>query len=625
MMSYGFMGRILRVNLDEGRVTEEELRRDWARAFLGGAGLATRYLYELVPQGSDPLGAQNALILMTGPLTGTSSASASRYSVVAKSPLTGIWGHANSGGTFGAALKWSGYDGIIFEGNAPEPVALHIIDGEAELREAGHLWGKRVSETEELLIEEAGRPLTVACIGPASENGVRYAAVMNDRHRAAGRCGLGAVMGAKGVKAIACAGQAAVALADPEGFRRAVKKQREYIDESILKIGFEAFGTNMVADMVNVRGGYPTRNWQRGTFPDIEAVNGQAMTDQVLVKGVRCYACPVACGRGTEIREGRWKGHQGEGPEYETTNTLGAMCDVSDLSAITMANYLCNDYGLDTISAGATIAFAMECYERGILTREQTDGLALEFGDAELVVDLVSKIALREGIGDLLAEGTRVMAQRLGQGSDHFAMHVKGLELPAYDPRAAKITGLGYVTANRGGDHMAGYIQGPTFIDVPFLIVEESSIRDPLVADPEEIPVLVDMENALAVFDAVGGCKFMGILLTAEDIVALVASATGWEFTVEDFRRGGERMVNLARAFCNREGIRRDDDVLPGRLMEDPLPDGPAQGMVNDQGTMEMLKDAYYDLRGWERATGIPTPDKLRELGLDGLVGDLHA
>jgi aldehyde:ferredoxin oxidoreductase len=379
----------------------------------------------------------------------------------------------------------------------------------------------------------------------------------------------------------------------------------------------------MIADMVNVRGGYPTLNWQSGVFEFIEEVNAQAVTDKVLVDGVRCFACPVACGRATEIREGKWKGHKGEGPEYETANTLGAMCGVSDLNAITMANYRCNEYGLDTISAGATIAFAMECYQRGILTDEQTDGLALQFGDGDLVVELVELIAQREGIGDLLAEGTQVMSKRLGQGSGHFAMHVKGLELPAYDPRAAKITGLAYATANRGGDHMTGYVQGPSFIDVPFLIVEESSIRDPFIANPEEVQVLVDMENALTVFDAIGGCKFMGVLLTADEIVDLISSATGWAYSVEEFRRSGERIYNLARAFCVREGFQREQDELPGRLMDDPLPNGPAQGMVNDRETMEMMKDAYYALRGWDSTTGTPTPEKLRELALDELISDL--
>jgi aldehyde:ferredoxin oxidoreductase len=622
-MRYAFMGKILRVNLTEGTIAEEDIPDDLAKKFLGGAGLASKYLYEGVPKGADPLGPDNLLIFMNGLLTGTASASASRYSVVAKSPQTGIWGQANSGGSFGPALKRSGYDGIIFEGISPEPVYLEIIDGEARLKDAQHLWGKTVPETEDALQATSKKSLTVACIGPAGENLVRFAAIMNNKHRAAGRCGLGAVMGSKRLKAIACAGKAPINLADEPAFRETAKKQIDLLDESMLKVGFDAFGTNMVSDMVNIRGGYPTNNWQQGTFEQIEEVNAQALTDKVLVEGVNCFACPVICGRGTEIREGKWKGHKGEGPEYESTNMLGPLCGVSDMNAITMANYQCNAFGLDTISTGSTIAFAMECYQKGILTKEQTGGLAIEFGDADLVVDLVGKIARREGVGDLLAEGTKVMSEKLGQGSEHFAMHVKGLELPAYDPRAAKITGLGYVTANRGGDHMTGYIQGPTFVDVPYLIVEDSSIRDPFVADPEEAEVLVNMENALTAFDAIGGCKFMGILLTADEIVALIHNATGWEFSVEDFRRGGERTYNLARAFCAREGMNREQDILPARLMEDPLPEGPAEGMVNESEAMEMMKDAYYLIRGWDKTTGIPTPEKLHELSLDDMIQDL--
>jgi aldehyde:ferredoxin oxidoreductase len=434
---------------------------------------------------------------------------------------------------------------------------------------------------------------------------------------------MGAVMGSKRVKAIACAGKAAVSLADPDRFRRAVDRQREFMDESVLKIAFEAYGTNMLADMVNVRGGYPTRNWQEGQFEAIESVNGEAMTGAVLVEGVRCYACPVACGRGTEIREGKWKGARGEGPEYETTDTFGAMCGVSDLNAITMANYRCNELGIDTISAGATIAFAMECFERGILTLEETGGRELRFGDAEAIVELVELIARRQGLGDLLAEGSRRMAERLGHDSQRFAMHVKGLELPAYDPRAAKITGLGYVTANRGGDHMTGYVQGPAFVDVPFLIVEESAIRDPFIADPEEAQVLVDLENALTVMDCVGGCKFMATTLTADDITELIAAATGWEFTVQDFRRSGERVFNLARLCAAREGAGRKADTLPPRLMEEPLPAGPAKGMLLDAATLEILKDAYYRIRGWDPATGIPTTEKLSELGLSEFAARL--
>jgi aldehyde:ferredoxin oxidoreductase len=271
------------------------------------------------------------------------------------------------------------------------------------------------------------------------------------------------------------------------------------------------------------------------------------------------------------------------------------MCGVDDMNAITMANYRCNELGLDTISTGSTIAFAMECYQRGILTPEQTGGMALEFGDADLVIDLVERIGRRDGIGDLLAEGTQRMAEKLGTGSEHFAMHVKGLELPAYDPRAAKITGLGYVTANRGGDHMNGYIQAPTFIDIPFMIVDDSTIRDPLIADPQDVHVLIDMENALSVLD----------------------------FDLDEFRNCGDRLQTMARAFCTREGLRRDDDILPERLMSDPLPDGPGQGMVLDRSSLEKLKDAYYELRGWDIATGVPTPAKLHELDLDYLIPQL--
>ncbi len=622
-MINAYMGKILRVDLKTGSVSSEPLRLDWAMTFIGGAGLATRYLYDEVPAGTDALGSGNRLIFMTGPLTGTASASAGRYSVVAKSPLTGIWGHGNSGGSFGPALKRSGYDGIIFEGISPQPVYLIVSDGKAELRDAADLWGKTVPETEDRIQETADKNLTVAAIGPGGENLVRYAAIINNKHRAVGRCGLGAVMGSKRLKAVACGGRAAIKLADQANFRKIAKAQIALLDESMLKVGFEAFGTNMVSDMVNARGGYPAYNWQQGVFDKIEEVNGPALTDKVFVKGVNCFACPIFCGRGTEIREGKWKGRSGEGPEYETTNTLGPQCGVADMNAITMANYLCNQYGLDTITAGASIAFAMECYQKGILTKEQTEGLALNFGDGALVVDLVEKIAKREGIGDLLAEGTKAMADKLGQGSHHFAMHVKGLELPAYDPRAAKITGLAYVTANRGGDHITAYVQGPTFIDVPFLLVEDSSIEDPFVANPKEAKVVIDLENALTMFDCIGACKFMGILLPAEDYVQLISHAAGWVFTVEDFRKCGERVYNLMRAYCVREGITRILDTLPDRLMKEPLPSGPAEGMLIDKQSLEMLKDAYYNLRGWDRATGIPTPEKLKELDLEEITADL--
>jgi len=623
-MNNAYIGKVLRVDLATGEVNEEALREEWLRKYIGGSGLATKYLYDETSTGNDPLGEENPLIFMTGPLTGTSSASASRYSVVAKSPLTGIWGQANSGGSFGPMLKRSGYDGIIFERNSSRPVYLKIVNGNAELCDAEHIWGKTVSETEDTLISEVGERTVVASIGPAGENLVRYSAIMNNKHRAAGRCGLGAVMGAKRLKAIACFGNTPINLFDEKAFRMAVRRQNEYLDESMMKVVFDAFGTNMVSDMVNVRGGYPTHNWKEGVFEQIEEVNAQAITDKVLVDGVRCFACPVACGRGTEIREGKYRGHSGEGPEYETTNVFGSLCGVSDLNAITMANYLCNDYGLDTISTGSTIAFALECYEKGILDLEMTGGVELKFNEPDLVVEMVEKIARREGIGDLLAEGTRLMAKQLGQGSENFAMNVKGLELPAYDPRSAKICGLAYVTANRGGDHITGYIEGPTFVDAPFLLIDDSFIADPFVANPEETKVVVDLENALTMLDALGGCKFMGMVITADEIVELIKSATGWDYSVEEFRKSGERIYNLVRVYCARDGgINRGLDVLPKRLMEDPLPDGPAKGMVVDVSSIEAMKDAYYGFRGWDIKNGLPTREKLEELELSELITSL--
>jgi aldehyde:ferredoxin oxidoreductase len=620
---FGFMGKILRVDLTRGDLTEEKLSEDMARKYLGGVGIATRYLFDEVPKGADPLGPENRLIFFTGPLTGTTSPSSSRYSVVTKSPLTGIWGQANSGGSFGPALKKSGFDGIIFEGIAPRPVYLKIEAGKAELCDAGHLWGKIVPDTEDCLKSDLGDGFTIACIGPAGENLVKYAAIMNNKHRAAGRCGVGAVMGAKKIKAVAVSGKAAVKLANREGFKEKAKKLYELINESILKIGFETFGTAMVADMVNVKGGYPTRNWQAGEFDNIESTNAQAISAKVLTSRVNCFACPIACGRGSEIQEGPYKGRKGEGPEYETSNTMGAQCGVADINTVTMANYLCNEYGLDTISAGSTIAFAMECFEKGLLTREDTGGLEINFGDGALVVKLVQMIANREGLGDLLAEGTLRVAQKIGHGSEKFAMNVKGLELPAYDPRAAKIVGLSFVTANRGGDHVTSQVYAPTFIDAPILLVEDSHIQDPYAVVPAEAKILMDMENGSTVFDCIGGCKFFGLLLYAQDYVDLITHATGWDFSIDEFRKGGERVYNLIRAYCVREGITRGKDILPARLMEEPLPSGSAEGMVLERADLETLKDAYYEYRGWDIKTGKPTPERLAALELEDISAEL--
>ena len=618
---FGLMGKLLRVNLTEGSILQEEIPEEKAKKFLGGRGLGTKYLFDELTPGIDPLGPENKLIFMTGLLTGTPSPSASRYSVVTKSPLTNIWAQSSSGGRWGVDLKQSGFDGIIFEGISERPVYLAIDDEKAELRDATDLWGKNVSETTQLLKERLGDTFNVASIGTAGENLVKYAAIMNDLHRAAGRCGVGAVMGSKRLKAIAVRGTKKIKIAHEKAFQEVANKQFELLGESMLGAGLQAYGTTLVLDMVNVCGGLPTRNWQTGVCSFAEEINGEALSEKVLVSPVGCFACPIKCGRNSEIRKGPYAGQTGEGPEYETVGTLGAMCNISDLEAITMAHYLCNDYGLDTISCGSTIAFTMECFEKGILTKENPEGLKIAFGDPEVMIALVHKIAKREGIGDLLAEGTRHMAQRLGHGSERFAMNVKGLELPAYDSRGAKITGLAFATANRGGDHITAYIQAPTYLAAPFLVIEESEIQDPLQENPEEAKVVKDLEDALTVFDAAGCCKFMGMALDAQEWSDIITTLTGWGFGVEEFRKTGERIYNLERAFNVREGLTRADDTLPKRLLEEPLPEGPAEGHVNN---LEILLNPYYEFRRWDKTTGKPTPEKLRELGLEQVISQIY-
>ena len=618
---FGLMGKILRVNLTEGKISEEEIPEEMAIRFLGGRGLASRYLFDETIPGIDAFGPDNKLIFMTGLLTGTPSPSASRYSVVTKSPLTNIWTQSSSGGRWGVDLKHSGFDGIIFEGSSERPVCLVIDDGKAELRDATDIWGKNICETTQLLKGTLGERFNVAGIGLAGENLVKYAAIINDLHRAAGRCGVGAVMGSKRLKAIAVRGTQKIEIADREVFQKVARKQFELLDESILSAGLKAYGTNLVLDMVNVCGGLPTRNWQTGVCSYSEEVNGEALSEKILVKYTGCFACPIECGRDSEIRNGPYAGHKGEGPEYETVGTFGPMCDVSDLEAIAMAGYLCNDYGLDTISCGSTIAFTMECFEKGILTKKDTGGMEIQFGDSETMIALVQKIAKREGIGDFLAEGTRIMAQKLGQGSERFAMHVKGLELPCYDSRAAKITGLAYATANRGGDHITAYVEGPTFLASPFLVIEDSEIEDPLRENPEEAKVVKDLEDALTVFDAAGCCKFMGLSLDAKERSDIIKAITGWEFGVEEFRKTGERIYNLERAFNVREGLTRTDDTLPKRLLEEPLPEGPAKGHIND---LDSLLGPYYEFRDWDITTGRPSKEKLRELGLEDVISKIY-
>jgi aldehyde:ferredoxin oxidoreductase len=621
---YGYMGKILRVNLTTGEITEEFPDEDVLKDFLGGAGLSTWYLMNETEKGIDPLGPENKLIFMTGPLTGTTSPSTGRYSVVCKSPLTGGWAQANSAGYWGRDFKRSGFDGVIFEGKSPKPVYLFTHEGKAELMDASEIWGKKTSETTKILKEKHGKEFNVSGIGPAGENLVKYAAIMNDCDepyygRAAGRCGVGAVMGSKNLKAIVSYGREKIEVAQPDAYREEAKQRYDWVNQSLLKMTLEVYGTATMVDLVNVKGGLPTKNWQTGVFEKADDINGTAINETILVDRKPCFACPIACGRVSEIKEGKYAS-KGEGPEYESIGALGTMCGVDDLNAITYAHFLCNEYGLDTISTGNTIGFAIECFKKGILTNEDTDGLEFDWNNPDLIMELLEKISHRDGIGNLLAEGTKAMAEKLGNNSEKFAMNVKGLELPCYDSRAAKITGLAYATANRGGDHITAYIEGPAFLAMPFMIVDDADVGDPLQEIPEKTKVVKEFEDAFGVFDAIGGCKFMGMVLTADDWASLISKLLGREFTTEDFRKTGERIYNLERAYLIREGFSRKDDTLPPRLLEEPLPEGPAEGHVVD---LDPMLDAYYGYRGWDN-NGKPTKEKLQELGLDWVIDIIY-
>jgi aldehyde:ferredoxin oxidoreductase len=620
---FGYMGKILRINLSESKMTEESPDEHTLKMFLGGSGLATKYLFDEVERGIDPLGPKNKLIFMTGPLTGTPAPSAGRYTVVAKSPLTGFWGQANSAGFWGPAFKRSGFDGVIFEGISPKPVYLVTDGGKAELRDAKGIWGMNTSETTRSIKEELGEKFLVTCIGTAGEKQVRYAAIINDADRpyfgrAAGRCGMGTVMGSKRLKAIASRGTMKIKMANEDTFREEANIRSGYCSEGILKMTMGEYGTASAVDMVAIHGGFPTRNWQTAVFPASDEINATTINERILARRKGCFACAVACGRVSNIKTGRYAS-TGEGPEYESIGTFGGMCDVDNLEAITYAHFLCNEYGLDTISTGNTIAFAMECYEKGVLTKKDTDGLELKFGDPDVMIELLHRIGKREGIGNLLAEGTRMVSEKLGKGTERFAMHVKGLELPGYDSRAAKLTGLAYATANRGGCHITAFVEYLTFLSTPVLIIEETDVGDILQEIPETAKVVKNLEDAFAVFDADGGCKWTSMVTSVGDWATLISCLTGWEFTASDYRKTGERIYNLERAFNIREGLTRADDTLPKRLLEEPLPEGPAKGQVVH---LEPLLDAYYRFRGWDR-NGKPTPEKLRELGLDWLIKEI--
>jgi len=580
------------------------------RAFVGGNGFAAKWLFDELKPGIDPLSPDNILIFATGPLTGTAFPCSGRWAAYAKSPLTtAIWGEAHSGGTWGPELKYAGFDAIIITGRAEKPVYIWIDDGQVEIRDATHIWGKDVFDTDEMLKEEIGDETVKAIyIGPAGEKLVRLACIMDSLYRAAGRCGLGAVMGSKNLKAIVCRGCQDIVVEKPDEFLSVVDELTNRMKENpITGEALPMYGTDVLTNIINTAGGLPTYNFQQGWHPDAWLNSGEHMRNTILVKNRGCRFCWIRCARFCAITAGPYAGVVGEGPEYETVWAFGSNCGVFRLDAIHAANMLCNRYGLDTISTGNIIGWAMELYERGILTKEDTDGLELNFGNHEAMVELVERIALRKGkFADLLAEGWLRAAEKIGKGSERLIMAVKGLGLPAYGPRAFWGHALAYATSIRGGCHLRAYMIAPEVLGVP-------KKMDPLTTEGKA-EMCKFLQDYFAFVDSAIVCKFVTFALTPDDFARAMSACTGWDWTADEVLKAGERIYNLERMIQCREGVGRKDDTLPDRFLKEPAPVGPAKGKVVP--LKEML-DEYYRLRGWDVETGIPLPTTLRRLGLE--------
>ena len=590
---------VLRVNLTTGRISRESLDPEIVIQFLGGRGLGTWYLHREVDPTIDPLSPANKVFLTAGPLTGTSAPTSARYMVVTKSPLNGGAASSNSGGFWGPELRFAGYDMLILEGKAAGPTYLSIQDDRVELRDASHCWGKLVSETTAILQQESGDPKArVLTIGPAGEKLSPIAAVMNDRSRAAGRSGVGAVLGSKNLKAIVVRGGGRIEPAQPDRAKQVVGDVIKAIKaHGVTGTGLPTYGTAVLVNVINEIGAYPTRNFQESHFPTADQASGERLAETYLTKKTACYRCPIACGRHCSL-----DGVEGEGPEYETLWAFSADCGIDSLEPVIRANNLCNEYGLDTISTGATIACAMEMYQRGVLTRAEIDGPALEFGSGEAVVEWTRRMGAGEGFGAKLALGSHRLASLYGV--PELSMTVKKLELPAYDPRGVQGHGLQYATSNRGGCHVRGYLISPEVLGVP-MKVDRFTLEG-------KAALAKLFQDLTAVIDSLGLCLFSSFAIGAEQYRDLLNAITGAEETTESLLRTGERIWNLERLFNLAAGIDPSEDKLPKRLLTEPIPEGPSKGHVH---RLAELLPQYYQERGWDEK-GIPGRERLAALNL---------
>jgi len=609
---YGWHGRLLRVNLTEGTLREETIPEEESEKYIGGRGVAIKYLMEGMDPRADALSPENLLIMATGPLTSTPAPTGNRYMVVCKSPLTGALANSNSGGVFPTMMKRSGYDLYIFEGKAPQPVYLYVDEGKAELRDASHLWGKNTHETEDIIRAETTEDVAVACIGPAGENLALIAAIINDKHRAAARSGVGAVMGAKNLKAVAARGNLKPRLYDEKAMRGVVREAVSQLAADIKKgATMRIYGTSYVPDVTNEAGILPTHNFQFGQFEGAHKINGPSLKEHFLISHTGCYACPLACARLTEVKGEIWGekyAGKGEGPEYESIGSLGSACGIDNLAAITRANYTCNELGLDTISTGVTIACAMEMYSKGILSEAEI-GQPLPFGDADGMLDMLPLAAYRRGFGDQLAEGSWRLATR--HGHPEMSITAKKLEFPSYDARGLKGMGLLYATSNIGASHMAG--------DTAYTELFGVGKKIDGLAYEGKAELTKHFQDVFTIIDSAGLCVFVALRYTLDTVngyiptrlTDIVNHATGSSYTPESLLQAAERVYTLERLFLTRAGMDRADDTLAVRMSE-PMPAGPLKGETFELGR---LLDDYYVARGWD-ANGIPTLDRLEKLAI---------
>ncbi len=647
-MPHSFAGKLLEVNLSDGEIIKKPLDEEKVLTYLGARGFNARLLWELVGPGVDPLGPENVLIIGTGTLTGTSAPTSGRTTVTCKGPATGLYLKTNVGGHFGTELKFAGYDYIVIKGRSTKPVYLLIIDGRVEIRDAGDLWGKDVRETTRAIEQAHEDPdIQVACIGPAGENKVLFSSIMTSYYNAAARGGVGAVMGSKNLKAVAVRGHGGITVAQPPNFRQAVLESIEASYQDFSAKTSYLYGTSSSVSVINELGSFPSYNFRTGHIEDAEKISGPYLVEAgYLKRRMGCNACIFSCHRYCEIESGPYAGTYGGGPEYETMSALGSGCGTVDVELVIKANELCNLYGLDTISAGGVIQWAMECFEKGIITAKDTGGIRLEWGSPGAILGLLEQVACREGFGSVLADGVRKAAQSVGQGSEKWAVEAKGLEQSRVETRTAFGYALAFAVNPRGPDHLhtevlAEFGTRPGGRALVAKITGSERYAFPMTLE-KRAEIVRWQEDCYEATDALGLCAFATTArygVTPELLADMLSAATGVDFSEDSLMQASRRIINLEKAFNVRQGATRQDDKLPYRLMNEVLTSAtaktvdrsetagghpiPVKEQINSQTYLDQMLDEYYELHDWDRETGIPRYETLEMLGLKDVAHSL--